>query len=85
VRVGGQCDRDPGVAEGLLEYLGMLPRLLPERCEGVPEVVEADVGELCALEVQGGSEPVMQPTGPPLETQVLWPGNSVIRKNEGND
>ncbi len=51
----------------------------------MPEVVEADVGELCAFEVQGGSEPVMQPTGPPLETQVLWPGNSVIRKNEGND
>ncbi len=49
------------------------------------EVVEAAVGELCALEVQGGSELVMQPTGPSLETQVLWPSNSMIRKNEGND
>ena len=27
VRVGGQCDRDPGVAEDLLENLGMLPIL----------------------------------------------------------
>ena len=49
------------------------------------EVVEAAVGELCALEVQGGSELVMQPTGPSLETQVLWPSNSMTRKNEGND
>ena len=27
VRVGGQCERDPGVAEDLLENLAMLPKL----------------------------------------------------------
>lgn len=44
VTVGVERYRDPGVTEDPLEDLGVLAGLQPERCERVPQVVEADVG-----------------------------------------
>lgn len=79
VTVGVERYRDPGVTEDPLEDLGVLAGLQPERCERVPQVVEANVGEVCALEERlevprGEVVAVHRPAVQRWEDEILVPG-----------